>query len=99
MKRSYEVWFGDDAVRRGEIDAEGATLKGLHAQVQKLFGLGRTPLVLACTVEGVSFVDTRAPPRHTDNRTPTGRCFARVVQERDQDGPGLAVRDRHDTAR
>ena len=54
--RSVEVCFSDDAIRRGEIDEENARMADLNALVRKLFGLGRIPLTLTCTIEGISFV-------------------------------------------
>lgn len=56
MKRTVEVCFSDDAVRRGEIDENDPRLDELYALVRKLFGLGRIPLTLTCTIEGVPFV-------------------------------------------
>jgi len=52
--RSVEVCFSDDAIRRGEIDEETARMADLNALVRKLFGLGRIPLTLTCTIEGIA---------------------------------------------
>ena len=59
--------FSDDAIRTGEIDEESARMTDLNALVRKLFGLGRIPLTLTCTIEGISF----APSLHV---SPLSAC-------------------------
>ena len=93
MKRTVEVWFSDDAVRRGEIDQNEPRLSDLYALVRKLFGLGRIPLTLTCTIEGVPFVSSiaRARCRDETHKQQEMVSFGLGIQERDQDGPGPAV--------
>ena len=60
--RSIEVCFSDDAIRRGQVDERYASMLELNALVRKLFGLGRIPLTLSCTIEGVAFVFIHIKP-------------------------------------